>query len=81
MLKAIKRTCITGNSTYSNLGVRNILQSACEVISNIPHKYSVRVIDKYNILYTFWKHCVYTYITSATRYVRVRNRDVYRMLL
>ena len=68
-LKATKRTCITGNSTYSNLGVRNILQSACEVISNIPHKYSLRVIDKYNILYTSWKHCV----QFAALYVRVRN--------
>ena len=76
-LKATKRTCITGNSTYSNLGVRNISQSACEVISNIPHKYSVRVIDKYNILYTSWKHCV----QFAALYVRVRNRNGYRMLL
>ena len=67
--------------TSNNLGVRNILQSACAVI-NIPHKYSVRVTDKYNILHIhFLKHCVYTYIQSATRYVCVKNRNDYRMLL
>lgn len=69
--------------TDNNLGLRNILQSVCAVIKviNIPHKYSVRVTDKYNILYTSWKHCVYTHIQSATRYARVRNRNVYRVIL
>lgn len=62
---------------YGNLGVQNILQSACEVISNIPRKYSVRVIDKYNVLYTSWKHCV----QFTALYVRVRNRNDYQMLL
>lgn len=62
--------------TNNTLGVRNILQSAGALI-NIPHKYSVRVIDKYNILYTSWKHCV----QFAALYVRVRNRNGYRMLL
>ena len=66
--------------TNNNLGVRNILQSACAVI-NIPHKYSVRVTDIYNILNSSRKHCVYTYIQSATRYVLVRNRNNYLVLL
>lgn len=68
--------------TDNNLGVRNILQSACAVI-NIPHKYSVLVTDKYNILYILLGNIthVYTYIQSATRYRRVRNRNAYLVLL